>query len=365
MMLAAALLAVVAAKAALPDPPPPVADPPPPFARMREGGSGAASPELQEARGHVRLSLERQDSLRRSPPAPPRADARRGEGDRRDGASRLSDARWVAPDTDLVAFLSQTPGECLAKPLGDPSLVEAGRALFRSALTLGGPAARYGLSCNSCHRDGRDNPHFFLEGLSGAPGTADVTSALFSKTREDGAFNPKPIPDLAGGGFRDLEGFIRSAVADEFQGAAPEAVVGALAAYVAALTPEACTGPEPQTIARAISDLGRALAATDAALARGDRAAADSLFLAMLQDLNRIDERHAPLPALSALIRARGAELTAAREEADRSPKKGRKALKRFAARVADLEAVLSPAAGDSLYDKEALSSRLTSHINR
>jgi len=287
------------------------------------------------------------------------------------GDAALSDARWLAPDTDIAAFLTAPADECLGVPSDEDEAwrVEAGRALFRSPLVLGGPAARYGLSCNSCHRDGRDNPHFFLEGLSGAPGGADVTSALFSTSREDGAFNPKPIPDLAGAGaksalgssgrFHDLEGFIASAVSEEFQGAAPETVIGALASYVRALDRRSCGRPQPQGLVRALSDLRRAIAAVDGALERGDRAAADALFLTALQDLKRLDERFAPLPPLSARLRGAATELTAAREDAARSPKQGRKALKRFLARLPGLEAALSASAGDSLYDGETLAARL------
>jgi len=317
-----------------------------------------------------------QPALARSPPIsplnPPPTSETEGEtgGSRREAAA-LSEARWLAPDSDIVAFLNAAPRECLAVPPDKDaaSRVEAGRALFRSPLIFGGPAARYGLSCNSCHRDGRDNPHFFLEMLSGSPGTADVTSALFSKTREDGVFNPRPIPDLVGAGDKaslgssgiahDLESFIGSAVADEFQGAAPEAVAGALAAYVRALKPEACGAPQKIGLARTLSDLRRALDATETALAREDRAAADALFLAALQDLKRLDERFAPLPPLSAQIRGAAAELTAARTGAAISTKKGRKALRRFMTRLAELEAALPARAGDSLYDGETLAAHL------
>ncbi len=112
----------------------------------------------------------------------------------------LQGAQWLAPGADVVKALAETPGECL-KPAAEAEtalLVEAGRTAFRSPLLFGGPAARSGLSCNSCHLDGHDNPDFFVPGLSGAPGTVDVTSSLFSKVREDGVFNPIAIPTLVG-----------------------------------------------------------------------------------------------------------------------------------------------------------------------
>jgi len=45
----------------------------------------------------------------------------------------IGDAAWLAPDADRVAFLIQTPGECLRNPEnGDQRfLVEVGRAAFR------------------------------------------------------------------------------------------------------------------------------------------------------------------------------------------------------------------------------------------
>ncbi|MGF7473737.1 hypothetical protein WFJ45_23635, partial [Salmonella enterica subsp. enterica serovar Minnesota] len=77
-------------------------------------------------------------------------------------------------------------------PLNDSARI--GRAAFNSPLLLGGQAARAGLSCASCHRNGRGNPDFHFPGISGAPGTADVTASLLSSHRGDGQFNPKPIP---------------------------------------------------------------------------------------------------------------------------------------------------------------------------
>src|SRR3954469_25387931 len=111
----------------------------------------------------------------------------------------IREARWLQ-SPDVVSDLTQQPAECLAWPK-DPHVrreVAMGRALFRSPLLLGGQAARVGLSCASCHRNGRTNPHFHFPGVSGDPGTADVTASIMSEHRGDGIFNPKPIPDLGG-----------------------------------------------------------------------------------------------------------------------------------------------------------------------
>jgi len=218
----------------------------------------------------------------------------------------ITEARWVALDTDLVEFLTLSPGECLRQPDDDEGryLFEIGRASFKSPMLFGGPAARSGLSCNSCHRDGRDNPAFFLGGLSGDPGTADVTSSLFSKTREDGVFNPALIPTLVDAGKKasfgvrkpqpTLHAFIAGAVRDEFQGAPPPEIIAGLSAYVAHLSSNHCPeGPVPRTVDQAIFDVARTLAVAQSALDRGDGAAADFLIMTAQRLTGDIHERYA------------------------------------------------------------------------
>ncbi|MDB5499871.1 MAG: hypothetical protein JWP28_3902, partial [Phenylobacterium sp.] len=81
---------------------------------------------------------------------------------------------WVAKDADPARALGSTPTECLRIP-ADAALaakVEVGRAAFRTPVILGGQAARAGINCETCHRDGRTNPDFLVPGVSGAPGTA-------------------------------------------------------------------------------------------------------------------------------------------------------------------------------------------------
>ena len=102
--------------------------------------------------------------------------------------------RWLAAGADPVAAATREPAECL-RPTQDRDQtwrIEVGRAAFRSPLLLGGQASRAGLSCESCHLAGRDNPRFHFAGLSGAPGTADVTASLFSSHRGDGVWNCRP-----------------------------------------------------------------------------------------------------------------------------------------------------------------------------
>lgn len=219
----------------------------------------------------------------------------------------LSGAQWLAPGADVVTALMYSPGECLgpAQDAETAYLVEVGRAAFRSPLLFGGPAARSGLSCNSCHLDGRDNPQFFVPGLSGEPGTADVSSSLFSKVREDHVFNPVAIPTLVDAGKKQsfgttspqpsIEAFTMSAVEDEFQGAPPpKAIIDGFGAYVRHLAADACPdGPAHRDLEQGLSDVARAIAAAKEALGRGDAATADFLMLSARQATGLVYERYA------------------------------------------------------------------------
>jgi len=215
-------------------------------------------------------------------------------------------ARWLAPGVDRAAALGSTRPECLgpARDAEQAYLIEVGRAAFRTPLLLGGQAARAGIACESCHQGGRSNPDFFFPGLSGAPGTADVTSSLFSSHRDDGIDNPKPIPDLSGPkaalkvsqdpARRDLEVFIQGLITQEFDGAEPPPeVLAGLAAYVRALSPAACP-LEPRRPLRAAEfadNAGRAARAATMALDRKDPATAIFLVGAARTQLGLINER--------------------------------------------------------------------------
>src|SRR5688572_23957195 len=115
------------------------------------------------------------------------------------GMIPIREVRWL-PSDRLLQALSREPAECLAWPgaAAERRSVAIGRIAFRAPLLLGGQAARAGMSCAACHRNGRGNPDFLFPALSGAPGTADVTSSLMSSKRGDHIVNPKPIPDLGG-----------------------------------------------------------------------------------------------------------------------------------------------------------------------
>lgn len=218
----------------------------------------------------------------------------------------IREALWLAPDADVGAALIERPGACEAATLSPTA--EVGRALFKSPGVLGGPAARLGLSCDACHANGRANAHFFLPELTDRAGHADVTSAWSSKARDDGVFNPRPIPDLAGAAQRtsfgsagelDLSRFVRGVIVDEFQGATPSgAMIESMVAYLAALDPNACLATTAVTLEAAADDVQRAVAAMVAATDPQTRAA---LSFAARDRIGRIVER---LPA-AAFARAR------------------------------------------------------------
>jgi len=250
-------------------------------------------------------------------------------------APALRALRWLAPGADASVVLTHRPTECLAMP-ADPEgayLVELGRAAFRTPLLLGGQAARAGVACETCHRGGRSNPDFDFPGVSGAPGTADVTTSVLSSHRGDGIDNPKPIPNLSGPkaalkvsqdpGSPALESFIHGIVTQEFDGdEPPPAVLKGLAAYVRALSPGACPtqATEPMTAAAALTDVRRTLMTAIAALDHGDGEAAALMVASARSQLGDIDERYAgaALAADRATLERAAADLGAAEVDARR-----------------------------------------------
>ncbi|MEJ0065203.1 MAG: hypothetical protein WDM85_06940 [Caulobacteraceae bacterium] len=250
-------------------------------------------------------------------------------------APPLRAMRWLAPGADASVVLTRRPTECLAAPADAQGayLVELGRAAFRTPLLLGGQAARAGIDCETCHRGGRNNPDFDFPGISGAPGTADVTTSVLSSHRGDGIDNPKPIPNLSGPkaalkvsqdpSSPALEGFIDGVVTQEFDGdEPPPAVLKGLAAYVRALSPGACpnTASEPVTAGAALADVRRTLRAALSSLDHSDGPSSALMVEAARSQLGDIDERYAGpalAPQRAALERA-GADLAVAEADARR-----------------------------------------------
>ena len=169
-------------------------------------------------------------------------------------ASDIRELRWLAPGGDRVKFLTTMPASCETPATGaDAHQRLLGKLAFESPALLGGAAARMGLSCSSCHLNGRGNPGFFIEGVSDRPGAADVTSSLLSKVRGDGNFNPVAIPDVGvrdGKQIRDrrspeFRAKVRGLVVEEFDGQEPPAeVFDALIAYLDGLDPGSCRNRE-------------------------------------------------------------------------------------------------------------------------
>ncbi len=232
-------------------------------------------------------------------------------------ASDIRALRWLTPGADRVRALTRRPAACLRARAPDEDvivgeggglatdaqLVETGRLVFESPALLGGAAARMGLSCSSCHLNGRGNPDFFLEGMSDKPGTADVTSSLLSKVRGDGTFNPVPVPDLAAkdgkqikdrksGKFRTK---VHGLIVGEFDGQEPPArVFEALLIYLDRLDAAAGCNNAWRTQVRAGTDLSDAAAALERADAyRLQGSSEDALLMGRVAraQLERLHER--------------------------------------------------------------------------
>ncbi|MGQ0619430.1 MAG: hypothetical protein ACT4QA_05865 [Panacagrimonas sp.] len=276
----------------------------------------------------------------------------------------LREAAWLGPESNPVAALSTAPAECFRPPRDRTRAVvaEAGRIVFRSPLLLGGPAAKAGLSCHSCHINGHANPDFFIEGLSRAPGTVDVTSSRFSRTRGDGIFNPKIIPSLVDQARARKtrpadhdKTFVHGVIVDEFQGWEPaSAVFDALLAYVSALDPGAC--PETRVVALTLGDdltlIRRGAAALAGALDRGDLALADFLLVSLRSLLGQVHERFG-LPGLEP---ARAMLIELSRDLGDlREPAPTVAALAVWREQLDQITTRLLPLQARSLYNPEVL----------
>ncbi len=134
----------------------------------------------------------------------PTAAALPARADTPHGPAATTSAQWLpegAETGDLFINRPQERSRIIAAGGRRSWLIELGRLAFRSPLTLGGRAARAGLSCDSCHPAGGVNTRFFIPGLSDRPGNIDVTNTLFGDGIEDHLFNPVNIPAVAGAAF--------------------------------------------------------------------------------------------------------------------------------------------------------------------
>ena len=212
----------------------------------------------------------------------------------------FAELRWIAPSAAEDALILQ-PATCLRFEAHDRTVVLAGQALFNSPALLGGQAAKAGLSCASCHVNGRDNVHFLMAGVSGAPGTADVTHSFFSAARGNASFDPVAIPDLAMPGkvSRDvaagaLAPFIRTLIVEEFSGREPsQALLDALGAYVRAVgTCANGVTVTPRALADQLQIVRGALDGANNMARRGQADAARALIAAARHQLGVIAERY-------------------------------------------------------------------------
>lgn len=280
--------------------------------------------------------------------------------------------RWAAKDAEPARAFGTTPTECL-KRIADPAqaqAVEIGRAAFRTPVLLGGQAGRAGVMCETCHKGGRSNPDFLFPGVSGPPGTADVTDSLFSTHRGDDVFDPRPIPDLSGPkgklkidqdpAAKKLEPFLHGLVTEEFDGAEPSAaVLKGLAAYVRALDPKACPAQarQPITLALLMSDARRALVAGETAASGGDGPTAVLMAAAARSRLGLIDERFAG-PGLAAqrqALRRADAELAAIQGALRAHDPAAPGRMQAWLAASRPLEAALAARSSQSLFDPQRL----------
>lgn len=178
-----------------------------------------------------------------------------GQSDLEQSVNSVNDIvelKWLPGGVDKVAALTSLPAGCVPTD-AEPTLrdlIRKGEIAFNDPFLLGGQAAKAGLSCGACHRNGRGNPDFIFQGISGAPGTADVTNGLFGPDRADDIFNPVPIPDLAlpSGQVKvdrnkpdEIKAFLIAQITEEFSGREPfPPVLDGLVAYLQANDETAC-----------------------------------------------------------------------------------------------------------------------------
>lgn len=221
---------------------------------------------------------------------------------------------WLDPAQHLAALTTEPHGNIAVQ---DQQVI-AGEALFHTPTLLGGQAAKAGLSCASCHENGRDNPAFLFPNVSGEPGTADVTSSFFSSYRGNAIFDPVKIPDLTEPGkisraadSQELEKFIRDLIVEEFNGQEPTpSVLSALAYYVRSLSADRDNGRVPVTVEGQFDAVDRALLAAKAARQENDLKLSALLIASARHRLGLIHERYAG----NRLIRQRKAIITASQQ---------------------------------------------------
>jgi cytochrome c peroxidase len=152
----------------------------------------------------------------------------------------------LPPGTELNEDQLDQPTELFYSELAGGKrsyLLNLGDLLFSSPAIFGGAARQAGISCETCHQQGSNNPKLYIPGLSSRPGTFDVSGPLFNPKADNGVLDAVTPPSLRGakylapyahdGRFPSLREFIRNAIVNEFAGPEPSAqVVDALEAYI-------------------------------------------------------------------------------------------------------------------------------------
>lgn len=231
-------------------------------------------------------------------------------------APPFDDLRWLNAASDRVAALTRARPEPLKlKGLSQDQrfLVEIGRIAFRAPDTLGGLAARFGMSCQTCHTHGGRNESFFLDGLSATPGTFDVTNSVFGTKTQDHIHNPLPIPTLYhvartapyahDGRFATLEAMVRHVIEDEFDGAKPEPIVfSGLIAYLSALGEPAAGEMVALDFNNAYGDIVRGTETLKTALTLKNARLVAFIVQALRRELGRIAQRFPGEPEAQTLL---------------------------------------------------------------
>jgi cytochrome c peroxidase len=156
----------------------------------------------------------------------------------------------LPPGTELNEEQLDRPTELFASEVAGGKrsyLLNLGDLLFSSPDIFGGVARQAGISCDTCHQQGHNNPNLFVPGLSSRPGTFDTTGALFEPKADNGVFDPVTPPSLRGakylapyghdGRFASLRDFVRNVIVNEFAGPEPSGeILDALVAYIEEIT---------------------------------------------------------------------------------------------------------------------------------
>jgi hypothetical protein len=156
------------------------------------------------------------------------------------------DQTVLPPGTDLNEESLDRPREVFrSEAIGGAKsyMVNLGDLAFNSAIILGGPARRAGVSCGTCHVNGAGNGKLYVPGMSTRPGNFDTTGPLFNPKAHNRARDPVRIPSLRGarvlapygndGRISSLRDFVRNVIVNEFAGAEPSpAILDAIVAYI-------------------------------------------------------------------------------------------------------------------------------------